>query len=173
MIEQLPGLQRKDGVLVAGRSGARLRPGAMRGGGNAVDAVRRHASSPWSSPDSRWPGWWCPPRCTRNDAAHAILDDLTEQGVTGRSELVLVDRGLTAAAAAKLGRRPGVEVHRVGWHDKRPVFRLIQHAWRVEVAHGRLCRSQPGADRHARVEPRSGLSAARTPTRSDSGYLFH
>jgi hypothetical protein len=53
---------------------------------------------------------------------------------------VLVDRGLTAGAAAKLGRRHGVEVRRVGWDDKQPVFRPIRHAWRVEVAHGRLGR---------------------------------
>jgi hypothetical protein len=30
----------------------------------------------------------------------------------------------------------------VGWDDKQPVFRPIRHAWRVEVAHGRLGRSR-------------------------------
>jgi hypothetical protein len=35
-----------------------------------------------------------------------------------------------------------LEVRRVGWEDEQPVFRLIQHAWRVEVAHGRLGRSR-------------------------------
>jgi putative transposase len=34
-------------------------------------------------------------------------------------------------------------VRRVGWDDKQPVFRPIRHAWRVEVAHGRLGRSRP------------------------------
>lgn len=29
----------------------------------------------------------------------------------------------------------------VGWDDKQPTFRPIRHAWRVEVAHGRLGRS--------------------------------
>lgn len=58
----------------------------------------------------------------------------------GRLELVLVDRGLTAGAAARLGRRHGVEVRRVGWDDKQPDFRPIRDAWRVEVAHGRLGR---------------------------------
>jgi hypothetical protein len=33
-------------------------------------------------------------------------------------------------------------VCRVGWDDKQPVFRPIRHAWRVEVAHGRLGRSR-------------------------------
>lgn len=33
-------------------------------------------------------------------------------------------------------------VRRVGWDDKQPVFRPIRHAWRVEVAHGRLGRSR-------------------------------
>jgi putative transposase len=75
-----------------------------------------------------------------NHGAQLILDHLAEQGVTGRLDLVLVDRGLTAGAAAKLGRRHGVEVRRVGWDDKQPVFRPIRHAWRVEVAHGRLGR---------------------------------
>ncbi len=53
---------------------------------------------------------------------------------------VLVDRGLTAGAAARLGRRHGVEVRRVGWDDNQPDFRPIRHEWRVEVAHGRLGR---------------------------------
>jgi transposase len=75
-----------------------------------------------------------------NHAAQRILDHLADQGVTDRLGLVLVDRGLTAGAAAKLGRRYGVAVRRVGWDDKQPVFRPIRHAWRVEVAHGRLGR---------------------------------
>jgi len=53
----------------------------------------------------------------------------------------LVDRGVTAAAARDLGREHGVEIRRMGWDDKQPVFRPIRHAWRVEVAHGRLERS--------------------------------
>ena len=35
-----------------------------------------------------------------------------------------------------------LEVRRVGWDDKQPVFGRIRHAWRVEVAHGRLGRSR-------------------------------
>ena len=53
-----------------------------------------------------------------------------------------VDRGVTAAAARTLGRAHGLEIRRVGWDDKKPVFRPIRHAWRVEVAHGRLGRSR-------------------------------
>jgi putative transposase len=71
-----------------------------------------------------------------------MLAHLTGQGVTERLELVLVDRGVTAAAAREVGRRHGVEVRRVGWDDKQPVFRPIRHAWRVEVAHGRLGRAR-------------------------------
>jgi hypothetical protein len=41
-----------------------------------------------------------------------------------------------------LGRNHELEVRRVGWDDKQPVFRPIRHAWRVEVAHGRLGRSR-------------------------------
>ena len=77
-----------------------------------------------------------------NRTTELMLEHLASQGVTGRLELVLVDRGVTAAAARELGREHGVEVHRVGWDDKQPVFRPIRHAWRVEVAHGRLGRAR-------------------------------
>ncbi len=71
-----------------------------------------------------------------------MLEHLTRQGVTDRLELALVDRGVTAAAAHALGRDHDLEVRPVGWDDKPPVFRPIRHAWRVEVAHGRLGRSR-------------------------------
>ncbi len=77
-----------------------------------------------------------------NRASDPMLEHLTQQGVTDRLELVLVDRGVTAAAARALGREHDVEVRRVGWDDKQPAFRPIRHAWRVEVAHGRLGRSR-------------------------------
>jgi hypothetical protein len=76
-----------------------------------------------------------------NDANRVMLDHLAAQAATRRQELVLVDRGVTARAATTLGRHHGVEVRRVGCDDKQPVFRPIRHAWRVEVAHGRLVRS--------------------------------
>ena len=41
-----------------------------------------------------------------NRASELMLEPLTEQGVTGRLELVLVDRGVTAAAARALGLTP-------------------------------------------------------------------
>jgi transposase len=62
--------------------------------------------------------------------------------LTDRLELVLVDRGTTHRAAREIARAHGVEVRRVGWPDKSPVFRPIAHAWRVEVAHGRVGRSR-------------------------------
>jgi len=71
-----------------------------------------------------------------NRASELVLEHLGRQGVTDRLELVLVDRGVTAAAARTLGRDHDVEVRRVGWDDKQPTFRPIRHAWRVEVAHG-------------------------------------
>ena len=77
-----------------------------------------------------------------NRASDLMLEHLTRQGVTDRLELVLVDRGVTAAAARELSRAHDIEVRRVGWDDKQPVFRPIRHAWRVEVAHGRLGRSR-------------------------------
>jgi putative transposase len=77
-----------------------------------------------------------------NRTSELMLEHLTRQGVTGRLELVLVDLGVTATAARTLGRNYDLEVRRVGWDDKQPVFRPIRHAWRVEVAHGRLGRSR-------------------------------
>ncbi|WP_281280968.1 hypothetical protein [Nocardioides guangzhouensis] len=43
-----------------------------------------------------------------------MLEHLTLQGVAGRLELVLVDHGVTAAAARILGQHHDLEVHRVG-----------------------------------------------------------
>lgn len=77
-----------------------------------------------------------------NRASDLLLEHLEQQGVTHRLDLVLVDRGVTATAARNLGREHDLEVRRVGWDDKQPVFRPIRHAWRVEVAHGRLGRSR-------------------------------
>jgi len=75
-----------------------------------------------------------------NRASNLMLEHLSQQGVTDRLELVLVDRGVTAAAARALGRDHDIEVRRVGWDDEQPTLRPIRHAWRVEVAHGRLGR---------------------------------
>jgi putative transposase len=82
-----------------------------------------------------------PASAHENRACELMLAHLTRQGVTDRLELVMVDRGVTAAART-LGRDQGLEVRRVGWDDKQPVFRPIRHAWRVEVARGRLGRSR-------------------------------
>jgi putative transposase len=58
-----------------------------------------------------------------NRASELMLEHLTRQGVTGRLELVLVDRGVTAAATRTLGRSHDLEMRRVGWDDKQPDFR--------------------------------------------------
>ncbi len=77
-----------------------------------------------------------------NRTTELMLDHLADQGAAERLEAVMVDRGVTAAAARTMGRRRGLEVRRVGWDDKQPVFRPIRHAWRVEVSHGRLGRAR-------------------------------
>ncbi|HQR28368.1 MULTISPECIES: transposase [Nocardioides] len=53
-----------------------------------------------------------------NRTSDLMLEHLDRQGVTDRLELVLVDRGVTAAAARTLGRDHRVEVRRVGWDDR-------------------------------------------------------
>ena len=46
------------------------------------------------------------PASTHEDrTTELVLEHLASQGVTGRLELVLVDRGVTAAAARELGAR--------------------------------------------------------------------
>jgi len=79
-------------------------------------------------------------------AVELILEDLALSGADERLELVLVDRGTSQSAVTKLSAKFNCEVRRVGW-DEPPrnehgakVFRLISHAWRVEVAHGHLVR---------------------------------
>jgi hypothetical protein len=85
-----------------------------------------------------------------------MLEHLTRQGVTGRLDLVLVlvDRGVTPAAARTLGRDHDLEVRRVGWDDKQPVFRPIRNAWRVEVAHCSLGRAAGWRSRLRTPPPR-------------------
>ena len=83
-----------------------------------------------------------PASTQENRTSELMLEHLTRQGVADRLELVLVDRGATAAGARKLSRRQGLEVRRVGWDDEQPVCRPIRHAWRVEVAHGRPGRAR-------------------------------
>jgi hypothetical protein len=58
-----------------------------------------------------------------NRASELMLEHLSRQGVTNRLELVLVDRSVTAAAARTLGRHHDLEVRRVVWDNKQPVFR--------------------------------------------------
>jgi transposase len=81
---------------------------------------------------------------SENVCLERILTEMCNAKQTGRLELVLVDRGVSARAAVSLSRRFGVEVRRV-WCDTpkldsegRRVFQPIAHAWRVEVAHATL-----------------------------------
>lgn len=75
-------------------------------------------SWPSTSPAYRWPRWWCPASTDENRASDLMLEHLTQQGVAGRLELVLVDRGVTAAAARDLSGEHLLEVRRVGWDDR-------------------------------------------------------
>lgn len=50
-----------------------------------------------------------------NRTTELKLGHLARQGVTGRLELVLVDRGVTATAAQNLSRAHGLEVRQAGW----------------------------------------------------------
>jgi putative transposase len=111
-------------------------------GGPTVARTGRSGSSRWMSPACRSEAWSRATSTHENVATELLLDHLEAAGVTERLELVLVDRGTSAKAAARIGRRLGVEVRRAGWDDKQPVFRPIAHAWRVEVTHGRLGKSR-------------------------------
>jgi putative transposase len=52
-----------------------------------------------------------------NRTSGLLLEHPARQGVAGRLELVLVDRGVTEPATRKLDQRHRVEVRRVGWDD--------------------------------------------------------
>ena len=63
-----------------------------------------------------------------NGTTELMLEHHTEQGVAGRLELVLVDRGVTAAAANALGPPAWPRAAPCRLDDKQPVFRPIRHA---------------------------------------------
>jgi putative transposase len=83
-----------------------------------------------------------PASTTESRATELLLEHLVELGVTGRLELVIVDRGTTARAARSMSARFGLEVRQVFWPDRASMFRPSALAWRVEVAHGLLGRSR-------------------------------
>jgi hypothetical protein len=61
-------------------------------------------------------------------ASELMLVHPTQGGVTGRLELVLVDRGVTAGRCSRARSAHDLEGRRVGWDDKQPVFRPTRHA---------------------------------------------
>lgn len=77
-----------------------------------------------------------------NKTTSALLQEMAAHGQTGRLEVVLVDRGVTATAAAELGLEHQVEVRVVHHGGPKGTFIPIPHAWKVEVAHSRLMRSR-------------------------------
>ena len=77
-----------------------------------------------------------------NRTTELMLKYLIEEGVAGRLELVLVDRGGHRGCCPQAQSGPRPRSAPGGVDDKQPAFRPIRHAWRVEVAHGRLGRSR-------------------------------
>lgn len=79
-------------------------------------------------------------------ANELLLERLATSGQARRLEVVLVGKGTAARSAQRLSRKFGLDVRVVGWPRKLKgvprVFRPIAHAWRVEVAHGRLAWSR-------------------------------
>jgi putative transposase len=86
------------------------------------------------------------PASTNDGRATELLMDSWDFGE--RLEKVLVDRGTSKPAARRVAERHGVTVEIVGWDDPeldadgRRIFKPIQHAWRVEVAHGQIGRAR-------------------------------
>ena len=77
-----------------------------------------------------------PASAHENVATAVLMDQLSAADCADRLEVLLVDRGTSVRAAAAIGKAHGIEVRRIGWDDKQPVFRPIVLAWQVEVAHG-------------------------------------
>jgi hypothetical protein len=91
----------------------------------------------------------------RGNALRVFVADGTEPGSGTRRQLYVGEFRIDAELPYVRAEAPGVdglmrsvlvfrlrELRRVGWDDKHPLFRPIRHAWRVEVAHGRLGRSR-------------------------------
>ena len=89
-----------------------------------------------------------------NRASELLLEHLTQQGVAGRLELVLVDRGVTAAAARDLSREHDLEVRRVG--VGRQAAGLPPHSTRL-ARRGRP--RPPASPRHGPPVPRTSTPA--------------
>jgi hypothetical protein len=65
-----------------------------------------------------------------NRAGDLMLEHLTRQGVTERLEVVLVDRGVTAAAARTLGRQHDLEMaESAGTTSDRCSVPFSTHGW--------------------------------------------
>lgn len=75
-------------------------------------------------------------------ANELLLARLADADQDSRLEVALVDKGTARRSAVRLSRMFGIEVRQVGWprapRGTPKVFKPIAHAWRVEVAHGRL-----------------------------------
>lgn len=78
-----------------------------------------------------------PASTSENTCVELVLEQMHASSQDARLELVLVDRGVSVRATARLSRRFGVEVHRVGWDTPqlddqgRKVFAPEAHAWRA------------------------------------------
>ena len=79
-----------------------------------------------------------------NNATPAPQSEGPGQRVFAASQIgpVVTPRVTRSTRLVSARRHKLLEIRRVGWDEKQPVFRPIRHAWRVEVAHGRLGRSR-------------------------------
>ena len=78
--------------------------------GAVPSAALRAPSASWRSTSLPVGALVVPASTHENRASELMLEHLTRQGVTDGLELVLVDRGVTAAAARTLGRHHNLEV---------------------------------------------------------------
>lgn len=121
--ECAPGSLSTRQVAQGGGDASDLEP-AGRGGGGVLERLREASRAAEASVrDLDAPGVsdgaeHGPASTHENRTTELMLEHLTDQGVAGRLDLVLVDRGVTAAAAGTLGRRHALEVRLVGWDDK-------------------------------------------------------
>lgn len=77
-----------------------------------------------------------------NRASELMLEHLTRAGRHRAARAGPGGPGSHGSRCPQARSTHDLDLRRVEWDDKQPVFRPIRHAWRVEVAHGRLGRGR-------------------------------